>query len=409
MNTPSFDFIENNTNQVLLTFLKAVNDAIILTTANGIILYTNNAIELIINGVEPKTLEGKNIFNIFHFPSPLSTKKEQLNYLQHSSISGQIICPTWLDPYTDNEEINLTINSISTEGVEKFIFIIRPKFSNTIPILPETKSTYPTTENKITNKEDESQNQPSQPQYLSTKKLQLLLKKEKELNRIKSKFISIASHEFRTPLSTILASADLIGRYAQQVGESRYDRHVNRIKASIRNLTKVLENFLSLDKLEEGVEINQPREVHFLPVLNKIIEEAQTTLRPAQHIDLQLDMTSEMICIDPRILRIILINLLNNASKYSKIDMRIDLHIKETDEELYIQVKDQGIGIPETDQPHIFTRFYRGQNTVSTGGAGLGLNVIQQYLKLINGNIKFSTIINKGTTFEVWYPIQSSK
>lgn len=395
MDLSSLLISENSENDLLLSFLKTATDGMLLTTYDGTILSINTAAKELFNKFFTNKIVGERIFRFLNFPTS-SLAHPSAIFFEEVLSARQVIYPTWKLPYDNNLPISLTINAIQIKETKYLILALRPHLSAN----PLTKQviTKPSLESNTLLQSTEKE-----------KKLHLLLKNERELNRVKSKFISIASHEFRTPLTTILASADLIGRYAKQAGETHYTRHIDRIKSSIRNLTKILENFLSLDKLEEGQEANQPEEVHLPQLIEKIIEEARLTFRTGQTVTLDLQLSAELAILDASILRIILINLLNNASKYSKEYMPIDVSISNNEKKLYIKVKDQGIGIPLSDQPHIFTRFYRGQNTVTTGGAGLGLNVIQQYLKLVNGKIKFSSITNQHTIFEIWLPINITK
>ncbi len=237
----------------------------------------------------------------------------------------------------------------------------------------------------------------------SQKELAEALSKEKELSEIKSRFVSMASHEFRTPLSTILSSASLISRYTETDGQSNRERHIKKIKEAVNYLNEILEDFLSIGKLEDGrLGINIS---HFdlMEFFNEIVEEVKPILKLGQNIDLSLKGNS-YFSTDKRILKNILINLLSNATKFSHENQQIQLFV-DSEKHLNIQVKDQGIGIAKEDIPELFANFYRAKNAVNIQGTGLGLPIIKRYLDLINGNIEIESELNEGTTVELEIPM----
>ncbi|WP_229208714.1 PAS domain-containing sensor histidine kinase [Dyadobacter luticola] len=229
------------------------------------------------------------------------------------------------------------------------------------------------------------------------------LKKEKELNNMKSQFVTIASHEFRTPLATILSSASLIGRYNTTEEEEKRQKHVQRIKSAVTNLTEILNDFLSIGKLEEG-------RVHSIPVLvelesfcKTLIEEIHGLCKENQRILFEYTGIEE-VWLDKQLLRNILFNLLSNCIKYSEPGKRIFLNVTADEKEVNIEVRDEGIGIPEKDQPNVFDRFFRAHNAGTTQGTGLGLNIVSNYVDLMGGSVTFSSQVGEGTTFFVNLP-----
>lgn len=232
----------------------------------------------------------------------------------------------------------------------------------------------------------------------SQKEVKKALEKERELNELKSRFVSMASHEFRTPLSTILSSASLIGRYTAPGTETKRAKHVNRIKSAVGNLTGILNDFLSLSKLEEGRFENQPETFDLPKLVKKLIDELKLITKPNQMIIYNHQGTSEVF-LDLKFTRNICINLLSNAIKYSEKDIFINTEI--TTNQISIIVKDQGIGIPKGEQEYLFTRFFRAKNATNIQGTGLGLNIVRKYLELMNGTITFESKLQEGTTFTV--------
>lgn len=230
------------------------------------------------------------------------------------------------------------------------------------------------------------------------------LEREKELNEMKSRFVAMASHEFRTPLSAILSSLSLTESYAKADQEDKRKRHIDRIRASVKNLTVILDEFLSLDKVEQGkVEIEEePFDLY--EFADDLREEVRGMLKEAQKIDFLYDGQREIVQ-DKKILRNIILNLLSNAIKYSKEHQTIYLYIEVADKLMVIKVRDEGIGIPEAEQKNLFGKFYRATNVTNIQGTGLGLTIVKQYVELLNGHISFISETNLGTTFIIEFPL----
>jgi PAS domain S-box-containing protein len=228
------------------------------------------------------------------------------------------------------------------------------------------------------------------------------LEKEKELSELKSRFVSMASHEFRTPLTTIYSSANLILKYTDSDQQSSREKHVNRIKKSVVNLTNILNDFLSIEKLESGAQKVDFQLFNIDELVEEVLEEMKPTLKNGQSIT--YDTSNTDITSDPQILKNILINLISNASKYSREDQRIQLSSTINNGSIILSVKDDGIGIPEEDKKNMFERFFRAKNATNIKGTGLGLNIVKKYLELLNGHIEFKSEEGKGSEFSVFLP-----
>jgi PAS domain S-box-containing protein len=229
------------------------------------------------------------------------------------------------------------------------------------------------------------------------------LSKEKELGEIKSRFVSMASHEFRTPLSTVLSSASLISKYTNSEDQDKRDKHIKRIKDSVKHLNNLLEDFLSLGKLEEGKVKASVGEFSVKEFMEEVVDEMKAILKENQII--RPDYAGDkMFVSDKRILKNILINLLSNAVKFSPENSVIDLHLKNSGGILLLLVRDRGIGIAEDDMSHLFSGFFRGKNALNIEGTGLGLNIVKRYAELLNGNINLQSKLNEGTTVFVEVP-----
>lgn len=236
-----------------------------------------------------------------------------------------------------------------------------------------------------------------------TLELTQALEREKEVGDMKSRFVSIASHEFRTPLSTILSSTYLL----EQIKDNEEDRskHYNRIRSAVKNLTFILTEFLSLDKLEQR-KVNVESELFDLDTLaSEVIDEIRIAYRLSVPID-YVHVGPRLIYQDKRIIRNLFLNLVSNAAKYSPPDKLIKLRTIVDKGKLTIHVIDEGIGIPLEDQKLIFNKFFRAHNSNHIQGTGLGLNISKRYVELLGGEIDFKSIPGAGTEFMIYLPIQ---
>ncbi|MFM9945771.1 MAG: ATP-binding protein [Bacteroidia bacterium] len=230
------------------------------------------------------------------------------------------------------------------------------------------------------------------------KELNQALVKEKELNSLKSRFVSMASHEFRTPLTTMLSSLSLVTKYGEQNNKESQDKHVGKIKRSIQNLTDILNDFLSVSKLEEGKIENMPEELNLKKYIADVTSEIRS-LTTSEQIITENYKGNEIAYLDKKLLKNILFNLLSNAIKFSPMGGIIEIKTEVSEPSIKISVKDNGIGISKEDQKHLFERFFRGHNATHIQGTGLGLNIVTKYAEAMNGSIEFKSKENLGTTF----------
>ena len=239
----------------------------------------------------------------------------------------------------------------------------------------------------------------------SKDELSAALEKEKELNDMKSRFVTMASHEFRTPLSTILSSASLIGKYKNTEEEDKRHKHVDRIKSAVTNMTLILNDFLSAGKLEEGkITVNLVK-IDIPAYINESLNELSNFLKPGQVVNYSHQGDNFFVC-DRQFLKNMIINMVSNASKFSPENKPIDITTKNSKNELQLTVKDHGMGIPVDEQKNLFERFFRAKNASNIQGTGLGLNIVSKYIEVLNGTITFESELNIGTTFYIKLPLQ---
>lgn len=232
------------------------------------------------------------------------------------------------------------------------------------------------------------------------------LKAERDLGELKSRFVSMASHEFRTPLSTVLSSASLISTYADRQDFENIQKHSLRIKTAVNNLSTILGEFLSLGKLEEGKTEANRRETNLRGIVEEALEEIKGLFRSGQSLEYQHE-GPETVIVDPGLLKHVLLNLLSNAFKYSPEKSTIKVVTSVRQDAFSLRVIDQGMGIPEADQKHLFSRFFRAANATNIQGTGLGLYIVKRYVELMNGEIGYVSEEGKGTEF--WVKIQTEE
>lgn len=238
------------------------------------------------------------------------------------------------------------------------------------------------------------------------KRITLALKQEKELSELKTSFLSLVSHEFKTPLSGILTSATLAGKYTKEEQQEKRDKHLTTIKNKVQYLNNILNDFLSLERLESG-NVNYKYTAFSLnKLVNDVIYNANVTLKYGQEIVYKKDMEDVILYQDERILELVLSNLIGNSIKYSPEDSTIYFRIFSKRNRIIFEVEDEGIGIPKKDQKNIFERYFRAKNALLDQGTGIGLNIVKVHVENMGGSIVFESEENKGSKFRVELPNQ---
>ena len=226
------------------------------------------------------------------------------------------------------------------------------------------------------------------------------LKKEKELGELKSRFVSMASHEFRTPLSTILSSAYLIEKYILTTDQPKRDKHLQRIFSSVNLLTNILNDFLSLGKIEEGKILVRSSPFNIQELMISIARDMKNTLKKHQKVRC-LHEGAPIVLMDNSLLKHIIMNLLSNASKFSFDKSWIEIKTVNSEKHVIVSVKDFGMGISVDDQKHLMERFFRGLNASNIQGTGLGLHIVSKYAELMSGRVECKSELEKGTEFVI--------
>ena len=235
-------------------------------------------------------------------------------------------------------------------------------------------------------------------------KIKSALKKEKELNELKTKFLSLVSHEFKTPLSGILTSTVLLGKYKLAKEQEKRDKHLKIITDEVYYLDNILNDFLSIEKLETGKINYNFKNFKLSKVVNEVIYNSNMLLKEGQKINYPENIDEISIYQDQKFVELMLSNLIHNAIKYSPESSIIDVVINQNDESVICNIIDRGMGIPEKDQKNIFNRYFRAENALSTQGTGIGLNIVKGHLESLGGTICFKSEEKKGSTFTITIP-----
>tara|TARA_B100000497_G_scaffold114941_1_gene137989 strand:- start:5008 stop:6231 length:1224 start_codon:yes stop_codon:yes gene_type:complete len=236
------------------------------------------------------------------------------------------------------------------------------------------------------------------------KDINIAFRRERELNKLKTNFLSLVSHEFKTPLSGILTSIILLGKYNLSEQQEKRDKHIKIITDKVQYLNNILNDFLSLEKLETG-NINYNLSTFKLgKVIKEVVSNANILLKKGQKIDYPNHIDEISLFQDEKIIELTLSNLINNAIKYSSENSVIAIKVRQDIEITTLEIIDDGIGIPKIDQKNIFNRYFRAENALLTEGTGIGLNISKTHIENLGGSINFESAENKGTTFTISIP-----
>ena len=232
----------------------------------------------------------------------------------------------------------------------------------------------------------------------------IAFRKERELNKLKTNFLSLVSHEFKTPLSGILTSTILLRKYNLAEQQEKRDKHIQTITDKVQYLNNILNDFLSLEKLETG-NVNYNLSTFKLgKVMKEVVSNANILLKEGQTINYPDHIDEISLLQDEKIIELTLSNLIHNAIKYSSENSVIAINVSQDLDITTLEIIDDGIGIPKIDQKNIFNRYFRAENALLTEGTGIGLNISKTHIENLGGSINFESEENKGTTFTISIP-----
>ena len=342
--------------------------------------HEKHVVDFYAKGDKRRMAQGRNLFGVKRngdrFPVEIG--------LNPFSLYGETYVMALIIDVTNIKEKERQINELN-EGLEKKIKVRTVELRDTVAMLKKEIKLRTAAEAKIKN----------------------ALQKERDLNELKTQFLSLVSHEFKTPLSGILTSATLVGKYKDSDQQDKRDKHLKTIIGEVRHLNGILTDFLSIERLEKGKEVYKFTDFSLSKVINEVIYNANMLLKSGQHINYPQNVDGISIRQDQKIVTLVLTNLLSNAVKYSPEDTTIDLRVVLGEDKIVFHVADEGIGIPEKDQKHIFERYFRAENTLLNQGTGIGLNIIKGHLENLDGSIRFKSRENSGSTFTVELPVEN--
>jgi signal transduction histidine kinase len=240
---------------------------------------------------------------------------------------------------------------------------------------------------------------------MNAQELKESLEREKELSILKSSFVSMASHEFRTPLTSISATSDVILRYYDKLSREEINQRLMKIKNEVSDMTTTLEDILIIGKSDSQKLNYNPKNLDIIPLIKHIISEYQLGESKSRKLTFKISSSLIMVNVDKKWIKHIIINLLSNALKYSEKDTPIEISINKDKTGVKFSFRDYGIGISKKDIKHLFEPFHRGNNVGEISGTGLGLSVLQKALDLHKGKIEVESEIGKGSNFRVILPI----
>jgi PAS domain S-box-containing protein len=241
-----------------------------------------------------------------------------------------------------------------------------------------------------------------------TFELENSLEREKELGKLKTSFVAMASHEFRTPLAAIQAATDVILRYKDKLSQEDIEKRLFKIKREVNEMKIMLEDILIIGKAESQKLQFNTIEQDLVDLVKNIVSDYQLTQEKEREIIYKISMDKIMLNVDSKWIKHIILNLLSNALKYSEAPASVIIEIRQEENEVILSVTDQGIGFSEKDQESIFEPFHRGQNVGNVQGTGLGLSVLQTAIDLHKGKIKVESKLNNGSTFIVSLPYEGT-
>lgn len=243
---------------------------------------------------------------------------------------------------------------------------------------------------------------------LRTKQLKIALEQEKNLNELKTKFLSMVSHEFKTPLSSILTSTILLSKYPLEEQQDKREKHIQTITDKVYYLNNILDDFLSIEKLETGKVNYKFTTFRLSKLIDEVVYNANMLLKEGQQIKYPEKIEDISLVQDEKAIELALSNLVHNAIKYSSENTVVHLNIKQDESKTTFEIIDSGIGIPEKDQKNIFHRYFRAENVLITQGTGIGLNIAKSHIENLGGTITFKSKEKIGSTFILTIPNNAS-
>lgn len=400
------DFLEDN-KEIFNVLFQGISEGVIVVNHNQIIVSTNSAGDEMF-GYEKGELIGENLNVLIPQNFRKDHKKHLDNYSEKPKRRKMGESRDLFGLKKDGEQFPLEagLNPFSIYGKNYVMALVvnvtqRKEHEKKIKHLNEVLEYRVAERTKQLNDSILSLKNEIKKRVEAEEKALEALEKEKELNELKTKFLSLVSHEFKTPLAGIITSATLIGKYKKGEEQPKRNKHLNTIKNKVKYLDNILNEFLSLERIESGKVKYTIKTIWFQEIFNHVVSQLEVTLKLGQQIVCNSDIFAIYIKFDEKVLELILFNLINNAIKYSPENSCIYVTVNTTNQEMNISIEDQGIGIPKEEQKFVFDRYFRAQNALVNQGTGIGLNIVKSHLENLGGSILFKSEEGVGSTFTV--------
>ncbi|HBB32251.1 MAG TPA: hybrid sensor histidine kinase/response regulator [Cyanobacteria bacterium UBA8803] len=399
--------------QWLATTLKSIGDAVIATDPQQLITFMNPVAEALL-GCQQAEVLGHDLSDVFHTihenareaienPVALVLQKGMSVPLENQTL---LITKDGREIPIDNTAAPIKNDTGNILGAvlvfhdvteQRRIKAILERTNEEL----ETRVAESTAQLRQTNKQLKAEI--AQRQHLENE-LRLALAQERELNELKSRIVATISHEYRTPLTTILSSMQMLQHYGSRWTEEKKLKHFQRVQESVQHLTQLVNDMIFIEQAEARTLAFHPTPLDVEKITRQIVEEFRSKVTDKHSIVLACPESCDRTVLDENLLRLILNNLLSNAIKYSPNGGLIELELTSAQSKILFRLSDQGIGIPPTDQPQLFQAFFRGSNIGITPGVGLGLVIVKECVQLHGGEIFVESTVGEGTTFTVILP-----
>ena len=405
------------TNDIFELLFEAISEGVLVVDKHQKIIAINSSIEMMFGYKKSEVINAS--LDLF-IPNKYHNKHKShfSNYYQKSS-KRQMSSENGLFGKRKNDEIfplEVGLNPFEING-EKYVMALVVDISERKKIEQEIISLNSKLEEKIQDRTTALNESVAKLKELNLdlefeikkrieaeKKIKIALKREKELNELKTNFLSLVSHEFKTPLSGILSSTQLLGKYTLTEQQEKREKHLGIIKSKVYYLNNILNDFLSIEKLDLGKVNYQIEEINLNETIKKVIDDLNPFLKHGQFINFSASEEDIIITSDNKTLELILANVVNNAIKYSPEHGKIRLNLTRENSTAIFTVQDNGIGIPKKEQKYIFNRYFRAENALLNEGTGIGLNIVKSHLENLNGDIAFVSDKEIGTIFTLTFP-----
>lgn len=384
-------------------------NGILLLDRSGKILMANPAAEALF-GYEPGEISGQTVESLMPARFAKHHEANREHYHQNPQPRSMGIGLDLFGLKKDSSEfpVEISLSPFRTkEGEFVVAFVVdntyRKSYENSILQQKQELGALSAALQKLNEKLESKVQERTHELELAKNDLALALEKERELGELKSRFVSMASHEFRTPLTAVLSSSALISQYALRQDFENVKKHAERIKSSVNGLNSILTEFLSLGRLDEDRIRPNLENIDLKTCIDGVYQEIKSLFKTGQTFE-HIHEGGDAAQMDNALVRNILINLISNAIKYSPENSKITVFSKIGKNATRISVRDQGIGIPEPEQKHLFDRFFRASNATNIQGTGLGLYIVQRYAEMTGGQVGFQSEPEKGSEFWVEWP-----